>query len=309
MTDSAAKINEALKSYDSRLVSEAEPQVVLATPHVVVSVVHADTPEQLAETERDIEETQEERRAQYLGHDKRLRRQLRQISHLTGQRYSLQEEVAQLRAELAQYRGQQPPQEQHGQQQPRGEDNSQPLNGQAPQQLQQQPQAPQPQRKWGEFDAAELEAFKRQQDAALASFKYRWQLAQQENPDLAETISKTDVQLPEVILDSLKIVETGPQVAFFLAKNPQVAKEISDFWQRGDQQRACSMLDHVENGLRFAKQHPQRPRREPSPTPEPIRHLSGGGTGRIPRVNDPDIDYSTYKKLRDQEEFGGRGRR
>src|SRR5215831_3536948 len=123
----------------------------------------------------------------------------------------------------------------------------------------------------------------------------RLRLAKQKYSDFQETISNAkDIELPLPFIDALKICPEDPDVAYYLGKHPEIAKELSGDWKAGKQQQACARLDYIANGLRLQEAHlpPQRPKREPSPTPEPIRRLSGGGTARTTqRLDDPNLSF------------------
>jgi len=171
-TDAQSSVTAAAKLYGHEEVVEGEEaakQVLPEVPRVAVSEVNADTPEQLAETERAIEETQQQRRDEYLGLDKRVQRQLRQISRLPGQRYEARERIAALEAELAQYRtGQQPPQ----QAQPQEQNGDERSELQQPRQQQQQQQPPPPSGQ-PQFTQKLIREFERRSSGGMATFPYR----------------------------------------------------------------------------------------------------------------------------------------
>jgi len=181
-TDGQEAVTQALQGDGEVIEGEAaEQQIAPKVPRVAVSGTNAPSPEQVSDIEQEMEQEREDAVSEYLGKgDKRLARQLRQISRLTGQRYQLREENEQLRSELARYKGQQPPP-------PEAQNGEAPHDGQP---------APQP-KPWGQFSQEELRVIGEEHGKQLATFPFRFREAEQSIPDLAKTLNEAkDVELP-----------------------------------------------------------------------------------------------------------------
>jgi hypothetical protein len=90
-------------------------------------------------------------------------------------------------------------------------------------------------------------------------------------------------------------------VVYHVAQRPEL---VARFWALEHSGRGAQIIQEM-NGISYALAHggsatPQQ--RSRSNAPAPIRPVNGNTTHSAPRITDPDIDYRTYKRLRDEQE-------
>lgn len=289
-TDSQTQVNEAAFLHDTAAEEGAAPYV---TP-VIMSAdrsVSSTTDDQASvdEAAQDLaQERADPDRPDYLGKSKRWRERglVEQVKRQAAQ-------IDELREQLA---GSTPPPETESSEQPQDDQGQQ--NDQArQQQLRQQ---------------AEWELRKIQGEASLP---YRYELFKQSHPDVDQVLAQGPV-MPAPIQHALRTEADGLSVAYYLGKHPDVAQNIAAAWQAGNQQQAASALDQISNGLRFqsqnqpAQQRPQNHNREPAnPPSRPLRHVSSSGTAGTSRgLDDPNLPFSEYQKIRNEMDHQRGGR-
>jgi hypothetical protein len=278
-TDSQENVEAALESIPgNKLISAEEASYESPINETKVGrggpASTTDPPEVVEEIAKDMREERDLRADEYVG--KSRRKLISQVGRLYESNKQLRERVEELE------RGK--PQPANGAAQ-----NPPPVDANANQAQQfQQQQEQQRQQQW------ELQRLE-----ANITLPWRVALLKQQHPDAEEVMSK--VQAPQRVLDFLPTQPDGLEVGYALARNPNLAQQILDADQRGDHAQVAGILQHVSNTLRYGGI--QAPQRNGSAAPPPIRHVGGGGaTPAAHRIDDPNVDYKTYKRLRDQQE-------
>jgi hypothetical protein len=107
--------------------------------------------------------------------------------------------------------------------------------------------------------------------------------------------------------NAIKQLENGPAVVYFLAQNPKVAQKISGM----PPVLAVAEIGRIAARLEKApaEETPtnntatRSPDRVPvvSKAPAPITPLKGGNLRPTKDLNDPDISFSEWRKIRDEQ--------
>lgn len=128
----------------------------------------------------------------------------------------------------------------------------------------------------------------RQAQARLVeNWRARLDQAQSDIPDLAEVLGKADVQLPQTALDAIVESDTGPQIAYHLAKNPNEARRIASMSAAGAAREIGRLEAQMTQSVKVA---------EKSKAPAPIEPLKGTSSTAI---KDPSgMTYEEWKEAR-----------
>lgn len=248
------------------------------------------------------------------------------FSRLTGQRYSLQEENAQLRQRLSIYEPQPQPQEQ----QQNGDEGSEPherQHQQPPPQSQQQPQSHAQQQAvlqqaWRQAEQQQYSP--QQQEAVLQALGAAQVRVPEEeksfaakNPDYHASVAKlqSNGNIPLTSYCHLMLHISNPvDTVYYLSKHPEAVAKLWSLEGNGRGVEAIQELNDVSAHMRLNSQNqsqpPSSPPRSKRPSQgnfEPIPHLPGGGATRGPSITDPDLPFSEYRRLMNEKEFGRGG--
>ena len=164
-----------------------------------------------------------------------------------------------------------------------------------------------------EREAEQRTAFEEQIKEARSSYNARMIALQAENEEYKELMSQS-ISVPAAIEGPITLeMENGPEVAIFLAQNPDVCKEltemsasraIAEVWkiseklaagktEETDEEKAQKEAAEAEEQEKAIKAAEIRKR-----PPAPIKPVSGGSSrSTIPLDK---TDYQAYKKLRSQ---------
>jgi hypothetical protein len=280
-TDNQAAVDEAAIAVEGDTLIPAEEQGYespIATAEVGSRGSVASSTDSQAEVERVAIEANEEKedRAETEG---RTRRQLRRtVARLT-------EEVSKWRKEFGTHS------------QP-----AQPQNGEVTEQRAEQP-AVEPQN--GEAQTDDLrrqqQAWEAQRLQGEATLPYRLREAEARYPDLQETFASVD--LPDWVVEALRVHEDGMDVGYYIGKHPDLARQMVEANRRGEHQQITRTLDWISNGLRFREQFDPAPRERQRPShraPSPIEPVRGGSSRSAVPLDQ--ADYREYKRRRDSGE-------
>lgn len=292
-TDDVASINAAAQMIEGdELVQSAEEQPETAeisteggedSGAVITrsrSIASTDTPEQIQEVQKDLDEQREENAAVYLG--KTRRKLLRNLSRVAAERDDL-------RGRLAKYES--------------GEQRTN--DGQQTQQQQQQTSPEHTNEEQMRWEAAKLQA--------EIAHPYKIEAAKARYSDFEQSLNAAKTEVPLWTIDAVKMMNNGPDVAYWLSKHTNYCDELLRLDRAGQGQKAYELLSWVSNGLSFGQLHNQpsssrsngsATKRPMTTAPAPIRPVGGGA--HSPHITDADLDYRTYKRLRDEQERSGR---
>jgi hypothetical protein len=258
-------------------------------PHVASTT---DQPEEVEAVQKDLDEERQQRTDEYLG--KSNRKLLRQISRLTGQRYSRDETIAELRAQLAQFQGTPAEAEQSTEPSPQQEP--------APQQY----QAP-PQQGVSQQEAQVVERWLQDFERAKAQWPAKAAEAAQRLPDLREALNKLDSENPVSLSAAVHIamLPNPMDVGYYLAHHPST---VARLWSMDGSQGMINELNKISAGLEFSAQHSgesngrrtqSTQRRTPPALPRPISPVGGTFAGSANR-NPEHMDYQEYREWRNR---------
>jgi hypothetical protein len=128
-----------------------------------------------------------------------------------------------------------------------------------------------------------------------------------EHADWDEMVGEAEISIPVVAGNAIKQLENGPAVVYFLAQNPKVAQKISGM----PPVLAVAEIGRIAARLEKApaEETPtnntatRSPDRVPvvSKAPAPITPLKGGNLRPTKDLNDPDISFSEWRKIRDEQ--------
>lgn len=130
----------------------------------------------------------------------------------------------------------------------------------------------------------------------------------EEHPDWDEVVGEAEISIPVVAGNAIKQLENGPAVVYFLASNPKAAQKISEM----PPVLAVAEIGRIAARLEKApaEETPtnntsiKNPDRQPvvSKAPAPITPLKGGNHKVITKdLNDPDLSFSEWRKIRDEQ--------
>jgi hypothetical protein len=308
-TDSAQSVNAAAAAVegdvlvtpaenDARPASKSDGEYITPTNSESVGrggvASTTDTPEQVREAAEDLREERADREEEYLGRGKRERKFRRQISRLVAQRWQRDETIEDLQQRLAAYEGSQTTAT-------NGEAAGAPADSQQPQQ--------QPPNKL----QADIE-LRREVEAAQARIPELEKGIEARYPDYAESTAKCGKEFPispQTYLHMVLHLPNPPDVAYFLSKHPEVVSRLWSLEAQGPQgaMQAMQELNDISGAIRYHdkidKSAPAR-RQQTYSAPPPIKPVGGASAARAPRIDDPNLDYQTYKRMRDEEERRGR---
>lgn len=127
-------------------------------------------------------------------------------------------------------------------------------------------------------------------------------------PDFDEVVSESNVEISPEAASAIKRMgkDAGPRVVFYLAQNPDIAKELKKL-TIGDmllELGSIKTLVTMESS-RHAEPPPsvrKGPDKLPvTSAPPPIKGLSGHSTKSAASLDDPDISYADWRKMRDEQ--------
>ena len=274
-----------------------------------------------SETAKTEEEPQEEEPKEEEGEeeepevvDKHKKKLLRQINRLTGQRYSLQEQLDEVREQLRKVK------EGGG--------------GGQQQQAAPQPGRPKPDPKDAKYKGRPYEEFvedftdwkveQREIAKAIAEqqayvrgifddYNASVARAREKIADFDEVVGKDNVPVPLIAINAMYELENGPEVAYYLARHPDVREQLLEWNEpnvRGGVRKIMAALDRISEQLSPQQPasgsnngSPQRPR--PVSPPAPIKPLGGASATRTSVPMD-EMPYQEYKRAREAEIRGRR---
>jgi hypothetical protein len=123
-------------------------------------------------------------------------------------------------------------------------------------------------------------------------------------PDYQEVIRSADLSLQTPVLEAIKESDIGPEIAYFLAKNPSEAERIAAM---GSMSSAVREIGKIEAKLSETPPPTQKPTKQVTLAPEPIKP-TGGNTA--PTKKDyGEMSVEEYMKQRTSETFKKVGNR
>jgi hypothetical protein len=132
-------------------------------------------------------------------------------------------------------------------------------------------------RKMRERDQAELaRKVEEEQSRMRQKFQERLDVAKQEMPDYDEMIASSDVSVSQPVTDAIIESDVGPQILYYLAENPDFARELADK-SITSQLRAIGRLEAKFEKSEAPKPSVKEPVAKKSNAPAPITPLKSGG--------------------------------
>jgi hypothetical protein len=132
-------------------------------------------------------------------------------------------------------------------------------------------------RKMRERDQAELaRKVEEEQSRMRQKFQERLDNAKQDLPDYEEMIASSDVSVSQPVTDAIIESDVGPQILYYLAENPDFARELADK-SITSQLRAIGRLEAKFEKSEAPKPSVKEPVAKKSNAPAPINPLKSGG--------------------------------
>ena len=150
---------------------------------------------------------------------------------------------------------------------------------------------------------ADAEAkFKADQESLHKSHAERVKAFAKENKDYAEVVAEADTYLPEAAIKAILKSEVGPALIYELAKNPDEAERIAQL----EPELAAKEIGKLEAKIEAKAKSASDAEKKPEPkkltqAPKPIEPV-GKGKGVVAKsIDDPDISFADYEKLRREQ--------
>src|SRR5215469_17029480 len=141
----------------------------------------------------------------------------------------------------------------------------------------------------------------------LTSYNDRVEAFKVDHEDWGEVVGQ-NIDIPQGVQMAILEMENGPDVAYFLGKNPQVVKSLNKMsvpTAMAEIGRISARLEGPQDKEKESNQERKinsGPDREPivSRAPAPIKPLSGHATKSSVPIDE--MSYSDYRRIRDQQE-------
>ncbi len=142
-------------------------------------------------------------------------------------------------------------------------------------------------KKWERAEVArELKEQQDRQDAERAEADWKKRVSDAANaiPDFRSTMEGSDVKGPDWVRDAIKASDVGPQILYYLAKNPEESEKINKMTPIN----AVRYLGRIETMIEKGTDEPPTAKKESSNAPPPISGLKGlsGGSDVLGRRPD-----------------------
>ena len=136
------------------------------------------------------------------------------------------------------------------------------------------------------------EAYRRDLENKAEVYKAKAAEVAKQIPDFEQVIHDYDGPFTNVMQQALLESEMGPEVAYYLAKNPEQAEKAAKMGIV----ELNKFIGRIEE--RIESQKSQKVVRKQTNAPEPITPLGAGKTAKVWSLDDPNLPYEEYKKLR-----------
>lgn len=142
----------------------------------------------------------------------------------------------------------------------------------------------------GEYEKskAKAESDRRMEAFRAAESKFRATVT-----DYDEAIQDAqDTPMTQVMFDVILESEVGPNILYYLAKNPDEAERIAHL----SPARQAAEIGKLEDKLAQQLKDPQKPKA--SNAPPPVNPVRARGSASTPRLDDPNLSMEEYSRLR-----------
>lgn len=151
-----------------------------------------------------------------------------------------------------------------------------------------------------ERDAKQFkETFDREQTKIVSSYTEKEKAFSAKNADFADVISEVDhIPISASLRDILLTSDTGPQLAYELAKNPEDYARIAKL-----PPLACAReIGKLEYRLSSKSSSSESVEKKITKAPKPIDPVGTGGKGSAPKsISDPSLSQREYEALRREQ--------
>lgn len=153
--------------------------------------------------------------------------------------------------------------------------------------------------------ANEAEYKKAQQARVEREYNARVRKSLEKLPDYHEVIESAQVELQNIVLETIKESEMGPEVAYFLAKNPEEVERIAAIQSPST---AIREIGKIEARLLAATTPAEtKPKRQVTQAPEPIK--PAGGVSNPPKKSLEEVPIEDYMRQRNADTYSKVGNR
>jgi len=109
--------------------------------------------------------------------------------------------------------------------------------------------------------------------------------------DFQVVVYNDDLNISGVMAEEIRVSEIGPEMAYYLGKNPEDASEIAGLSQR----EAVRRMTQLET--RLMNEKAKKPK-EVSDAPPPPPQIKSGDAGMSKSIDDPDLSDAEFAKMR-----------
>ena len=110
--------------------------------------------------------------------------------------------------------------------------------------------------------------------------------------DYEEVVRDPTLRISAGMGDVIKVQESGPELAYYLGSNPDIAKSISSM---------SPSLAGFELGLLQSKLSAEKAKaaqKSVTKAPPPVPKIKAGDPGRVKKITDSDLSDADFRKLR-----------
>jgi hypothetical protein len=158
---------------------------------------------------------------------------------------------------------------------------------------------------WKEARAAEAEA-QQERQVELDEYNRGVSELQATKDDWEETVANSDIQIREYV--SAAIVEmgkAGPEVAYYLAKHPEVCEELNGMKKFS----AIAKVHEIAKTLKAPATQSSPPPKARVTPPPPIKTVGAASTRSSAPIDDDSVPVSEFIKIRNKQEAAKRAGR
>jgi len=134
-----------------------------------------------------------------------------------------------------------------------------------------------------------------EQSRMRQKFQERLDNAKQDLPDYEEMIASSDVSVSQPVTDAIIESDVGPQILYYLAENPEFARELADK-SITSQLRAIGRLEAKFEKSEAPKPSVKEPVAKKSNAPAPINPLKAGGNPSDIALDSDRKFHGTYQQ-------------
>lgn len=153
------------------------------------------------------------------------------------------------------------------------------------------------QRLKSEKETAAQAELRKAQEKQVAEYRAKAAEFAKSTPDFEEVIEEADVAVTPALQQVLLESDMGPQIAYYLAKNPEEASKASKMGLI----ELSRLVGRIEAKIELEASSKQQVVKKATNAPAPIRPVGNGKAATAKSITDPNLSYEDYVRLRAQQ--------